>query len=297
MKAFTKLIPAQKPDKPQKPRPYWHVDAKWLFGLVLCVVLGFWLLLVAAHRVTSRDIGIDLMTNMVTMGIAKNGAVDQAGLDELKRKISESPTKSIQPIPGFPATITEQDLALPPEQVIDRVFRQITEPLYDKGARKFAQEQTSDKTQQDKFVNDASLIGLISKEGHDKIGGWVLAGFLVVCIIAAGAIWFSAGFGRLVTPGLVLLLVSFPGLILFSGLRAWVSQPAERTVEAQDISQAFMAARGSFLPVAEAGQQTYKLAVLLGIGLLVAALLGKIIVHAVRRARQPADKPAKDDKL
>lgn len=275
----------EKADEPAKPRPYWHKDVKWVCSLILCVVLGLWLLLSVAHRATSRDIAIDLMTNLVTLGITQNGEVDQKALDQLRQKINESPNKSFQPIKGFPATITQQDLQLPPEQVVDRIFRQITEPLYDKGARKLAEEQTSDKTQQDKFVNDASAFTVLSKEGHDQVGKWVLISSLAVLAVMAGAVWFSHGWGRLVTPGLVILLVSLPGLLVFSGLKAWTGMPAESVTEVQSYAELASSAKGAFEPVAVGGQQVYRTASLVGLGLLVAALIGKIVTKIVARTR------------
>lgn len=274
------------PVGPKKPRPYWYVDAKWMLSLVLCVVLGAWLMLMVAHRATSREIGVDLMTRMVTLGIVQNSEVDQKAVDELRRKIAESPTKSIQPIPGFPVKITEKDLELPPQELVDRVFRQVTEPLYDKGARKFAQEQTSDKAQQDKFVKDASLVGVISKDGHERIGKWVLIVGVIVVVLMAGVVWFSHGFGRLVTPGIVLLLVSLPGLIVFSGLHAAVSKPSADGSDADVTAQLFAAGKDALLPLITASRQLYITAALIGLGLLIGALLGKLIRSIIVRRRK-----------
>lgn len=289
MSVFKKQTKQNKPEQPPKPRPYWHKDVKWVLSLVLCMVLGLWLFLNVAHRVTSREIAIDLMTNVVTLGIEQNGQVDQKAVEELRRKINESPTKSFQPIQGFPATITEQDLQLPPDQLVDKIFRQITEPMYDKGARKLAEEQTGDKAQQDKFVNDASAFAPLSKQGHDEIGKWVLISSLAVLVIMAGAVWFSHGWGRLVTPGLVILIVSLPGLVVFSGLRAWAGSPAEPAPEAQNYIQLVSGAKGAFEPAAIGGQQVYKTAVFVGLGMLAAALIGKIVTRIVVAARHKSE--------
>lgn len=283
---MSRLGHGSKPSDPPRPRPYWHKDVKWMLSLILCGLLGLWLLLAVVHRATSREIAVDLMTNLVTLGIEQNGNVDQKAVDDLKRKVAESPTKSIQPIEGFPVTITEQDLQLPPDQLVDKIFRQVTEPLYDKGARKLAEEQTSDKTQQDKFVNDASAFTLLSKEGHAAIGKWVVISGIFVLLVMGGAVWFSHGWGRLVTPGLVIMIVSLPGLIVFSGLSAWSKAPAEPASEAENYLQLASSAKGAFASVATGGQQVYRTVVLVGLGLLVAALIGKIITKIVMHARQ-----------
>jgi hypothetical protein len=260
-----------------KPRPYWHVDVKWVSGLVLCLVLAVWLLLMVAYQATQRETAIQLMTNMITVGMKQGSSEEnKKALDALRKQIAESPTKSIQPFPGFPATITEADLSLSYEKFRDKIFRQVVEPLYDKGARKLAEEQTKDKAKQDKFVKDASALSLFTKEGHDRIGGFVIIGGLVVLAVAAAAVFFSHGFGRIVTPAVVLLVVSLPGLILFSGLHAAASQPPDPNVEPKDYVQLVLSARGAFVPLTATGQQVYLAALLTALGLLVAAALGKL---------------------
>lgn len=294
MSGIKKLIEWRKAAPSDKPRPYWHKDAKWVLSLLLCVVLGLWLLLAVVHKATSRDVAVDTMTGLITFGVAQHGQVDQQAVDELRRKIAESPTKSIQPIEGFPITIAEADLQLPPDQLVDKIFRQLTVKLYDKGARQLAEEQTSDKAQQDKFVNDASAIALFSKEGHDKVGTWLLVTALTVLILMIGTAWFSHGFGRLVTPGLVILVVSLPGFIIFSALTAWSRSPAEPASEAENYIQLAANARGVLEPILAGGQQVYRSACLVAVGLLAAALVGKIVVKLVARAnRKPQSERVK----
>jgi hypothetical protein len=275
-----------------KPRPYWHVDAKWVCGIVLCVVLGVWLLLMVAHQATSREIAVQVMTNMITVGMKQGSAEDnKKAIESLRKQIAESPTKSIQPFPGFPATITEADLALSPQKFREKIFRQVTEPLYDKGARQLAEEQTKDKAKQDKFVNDASAFSLFSKEGHDRIGGWVIIGGLIVLLVAAAAIFFSHGFGRIITPAVALLIVSLPGLALFSGLHAAASQPPDPNIEPKDYAQLVLSARGAFVPLTAAAQQVYLTTTAIAGGLLLAAAIGKIVYAFVRRARHTKAQP------
>src|SRR5688572_30236023 len=99
-----------------KPRPYWHVDAKWVSGIVFGAVLAVWLLLFVVHQFTQREVAVQLMTNIVTFGMKTgDAAANQQAIENIRKQIAESPTKSFQPLPGV--TITEADLALGAEGV------------------------------------------------------------------------------------------------------------------------------------------------------------------------------------
>lgn len=276
------LTPVPKATK--KPRPYWHVDAKWVSAILFGFVLAVWLLLFAAYQVTQREVAVQLMTRLVTLGI-KTGdeAANNQAIDSLRKQIAESPTKSVQPIAGFPATITEADLQLGAEGLRDKIFRQVVEPIYDKGPRKLAEEQTSDKAAQDKFVNDASALSLFTKDSHDLLGTWLVAVGIIGALIGALAVFFSAGLGRFVTPAIALMLVALPGLVLFSLLVASTAQASAPASEAQDYLQLLAAAKGAFAPAASAAQQVYLTAVLTALALLAVALVGKIIYSTIKR--------------
>ncbi|MGH7196236.1 MAG: hypothetical protein ACREGJ_00535 [Candidatus Saccharimonadales bacterium] len=281
----------------KKPRPYWHVDFKWITGLLLTVVLGVWLLVLVAYQITAPKPGIDITTNLMSSAFTREGQDDAKGLEELRAKIAESPDKTFRPFPGMPVAITEKDLELSPQQIRDKIFRQITEPLYYKGARGLAEEFTSDKAAQDKFVNDAGLISIISQERHRQLGdiAWKLG--VVVLLLTAAVVYFSHRWGRLVTPGIILLLVSVPGLLIFSGLKQAILSPAEQPTQPtnEEDGAAFIQlmianAKGAFAPAAEIGQSTYLLGLQIALALLAAALIAKIVfvVIAKVRAKQTA---------
>lgn len=286
---FSSLKPTTKPNHP---RPYWHVDAKWICSLILCGLLALWLGLMVVYKITDRQTAVPLMTNVITLGIQKGDAASQQkSLDELRFKIEASPTKSIQPIPGFPATLTEQDLQLTPDQLVQKIFGQVAAPMYDQGVKQLAQQQTSDPAQQAKFEQNASVFNGLSKQGHATAGKLAFTMLLVVLLVAAGAVWFSSGWGRLVTLAIVLLVVALPGLLLFAGLHAWMSHSGDAlSHNPTNTIELVTAARGSFLPVASAGVSVYKTAVYAGLGLLALAFIGKTALslvgwRAVERAK------------
>lgn len=271
-----------------RPRPYWHVDAKWVVSILLSVFLAAWLLLMVAYQVTSRDVAVSIMKGAFQAFI-DDIPLDQGGeaaVNDLRQRIAESPTKSIQPmpIPGSSVAITEADLDLPLTQLRDKIFSpilELAEPLYDKGVRALVAERTDDPAEQEEFAKQLSLVGAIDKQGHNVIGGWLLVVGVAVLPLLAMAVYFSDRFGRIVTPAIVLLMVSLPGLLLFSVLVAGVGQPTESVAEPpQDYLQQALANKGVLLPAATVGQNVYTISTIIAVGLIAATSIAKIL-HSV----------------
>lgn len=272
---------------PAKPRPYWHVDAKWVSGIVFGVVLAVWLLLFAAYQITQRDTAVQLMTNLVTLGMKQgDAAANQQAIESFRQQIAASPTRSFEPLPGV--TITEADLNLGADGLRDKIFKQVVEPIYDKGTRGAAEAQTADKAAQDEFVNSASALSVMTKQSHDAIGTWLVIIGVVTAAFGGLAIYFSDRFGRVVTPALILLFVALPGWILFLALGSFTNQPNQASGSVTDYFQLANMAKGAFVPAAVVGQQVYVIAVLTALTLLAAAIIGKIVYSIVKGQKQVA---------
>src|SRR5215471_16113137 len=242
--------------KTPKVRPYWHVDAKWICGLLLTVVLAIWLLVMAAYRITAPSTGVALTTNILAYAFSRNDLSETASVDALRAQIAVSPTQSIQPIPGFPITVTLQDVnTLSPRDLRLKIFKQIAQPLYEKGPNNYAKELTGDLAQQKKFENDAALFGLVTQQRHENLGSLAVKLGLLALALMAGAIFFSAGFGRLITPAVVLILASLPGLALFVSLHAWSAAPVATAAQSEDVGAVIDATKGALTPAFTSAQK------------------------------------------
>jgi hypothetical protein len=49
-------------DKPHKPRPYWHVDLKWLFSLLTIITLSVAAFTFGLYRVSDREPAVTILT-------------------------------------------------------------------------------------------------------------------------------------------------------------------------------------------------------------------------------------------
>jgi len=80
-------------NKSLNPRPYWHVDAKWLTGILLLFLLNITFLIFILMQVTAPERGIALLTVTLARSYsAESGGMDVSGdIEIIRQKIAESP--------------------------------------------------------------------------------------------------------------------------------------------------------------------------------------------------------------
>jgi hypothetical protein len=259
----------------KKLRPYWHVDLKWIFGILLFFSLGTCLLFFNLSGLTEKDRAVTLSANIVAGLFSKDGLDDEKSITEFREKAAITPGDTVVPVEQFPwLQISKKDaLSLGARDLRIAIFRQLTEPIYDKGVAGVAADISKDPAEQEKFVQQAVFLNAFTKSTHSvfQFIFWITAATSV--LLLAGLVYFSNGWGRLVSPGIVLLLASpigtLAGILLLhpptngDGPFAQVPQNI-----AQDIGNSL--------------NNSYSATIILGILLLVAALIGKIVQALLR---------------
>lgn len=251
-------------------RPYWHVDLKWVFGILLFFSLGTALLFFNLSKITERDRAVNISATVVANLFSKDGLDDDKGLDEFRQKAALAPGDTIAPIEQFPSiTISKQDaLTLPPRELRIKIFQQITEPIYDKGVKGAATQFAPDKEGQDQFAKNATLLDVFTKTTHDVTQKIFVGSLIASLVFMASVIFFSSGWGRLVSPAVVLLLVSPLGSIL--GLLL--------THPPKDGDSPFLALPANIAQEIGNGlSQSYLAALVIGATLLLAAAVAKLV--------------------
>ncbi len=270
---------------PNHPRPYWHVDAKWVCGLILSAALGASLLLFSLARLTDRDVIIPVASQILSGFIFKQGSLDDAnGIDDLKRQAAAA-GGTIHPLSDFPnVTLTTADLnTLTPRQIRLKLVSQIVEPFYTKGVDQAVAEATSNPDQQAQLKSQVGLLGPLSASNHQKLGGAAQVSLILVLLALIGVVGFSAGWGRLASPGVVALLTAGPLALVFTIIKLGVEHPGP------DGSGPFQ--NPVVAALVPAVQPYYAWAALAGVGLLLAAGLGKLISRLLHRHVAPAKTP------
>lgn len=260
------------------PRPYWHVDLKWVTGILFFFALGLSLLLYNLSVLTERERATTISATVIASMFSKDGLDDPKDVEIFKQQAALIPGDVITPISQFPTLqVTKADIMTKsPRELRISLFKQLTEPIYDKGIKGAAQEFTPDPAAQAQFQKDAALLGVFTKNTHDSLQRAFIWTALFAGVMLILLIYFSAGWGRLVSPALVLLLVSPLGtvlslLLLYPPKDGDAPFTALPTGVAQEIGTSL--------------NQSYLSATLVGVGLLVAAGIGKLIHIAMRRKK------------
>lgn len=188
----------------KKVRPYWHVDLKWIFGILTTFFLSTSLLLFSLTILTSEKIAIPLATFIVASQFSKNGLDDTKDIEEAKARFLNSRQDVFYPIEGQNVSVTRSDLeTLSPRELRLKIFRQVVEPYYF--------EQVDEETKK-----KAGPLGFVNHTTHTIINQIFFISILPLLLCLFGLLFFSYRYGKLLSPAVVFLLVStFPTLLLF----------------------------------------------------------------------------------
>lgn len=270
----------------EEDRPYWHVDAKWITGILLLFVLNVTLLLFILMQATGPKLGVDLLTVLLASSFSREGLDQEADLEIMYQKIAESPSGAWQPIPGLNILVREADIAgLTPREMRLWFFRQLAQPIYDEGQKGLVSLAT-DPELAENMQGGLGPFGFISAETHSKIQKMFLAAGFASLLLLGLLVFFSYRFGRLASPGCVIFLGALPGFVIFSGMRGWLENSVESLTQPAEITalspytQMFARLAADALPeVVQMALRTYLPLVIAGLFLMLAALIGAVFIR------------------
>jgi len=278
-------------DKVYKPRPYWHVDAKWLTGILLLFLLNITFLIFLLYQITAPEQGITILaTTLASQFSFEGGGLDDQGdVDIMRQKINESPDKQWQPIPGLEIIVRAEDIeGLSAREVRLWFFRQWAEPLYYEGPQGLADLMT-DPEMKASLAEGMGPLGIISVATHGKLLVALGISGLVSLFFLGLLVFFSHRYGRLGSPGCVLFVVAAPNLILLGGLHSWLENAGHSTETSgvQIMLSRYTQLAADVLPgIIQTALNIYFFLVLLGFLLLLLALIGGIFGRG--RKNKPA---------
>lgn len=268
--AYVKLFPTV--------RPYWHVDAKWIFGILFSLSLIACLLLSVASVLTSKDRAPEIVASVIGMNFIRDGSID---IKEAEKKIDQA-GGAIHPIPYMQSVvITKADLKLTPNEISLKVFLPLTKIIYDKGVEGAADQFTKTEKQREQFINQASLLRLFTSSTHLALQLPLTIFYILSVLFAAAVAYFSAGWGRLSNLGLLLFFISLPGTV-FSLLL--LNPPHDGKGSFSSLPPILTHDIGSALG------QYFVFVTWAGAIMLIAALVGKIVTTIRNRQHKQTDK-------
>jgi hypothetical protein len=212
-------------------RPFWHLDAKWLFGLACVTAIIVARGLYSAAKLTERDPATGIFSGVMTTFAKESDGSKE--FDKLQAKAAAKPNKDFT-IEGVTLPIKGREIAgLSYDEAVDLVVGRIAVILYTDGPDAVEQffEDTSeaDSDKESAGKDEDSGMGpfsVLTQDSHDTIVRIFRFSLIPVLILAVPLIFFSRRFGRLGSPGVVLAAGTAP----FALLWFVVKQAASRTV-------------------------------------------------------------------
>ncbi|MFH1446409.1 MAG: hypothetical protein ABIG43_03240 [Chloroflexota bacterium] len=284
--------------KSVKPRPYWHVDAKWIIGILLVFILSITFIVFNLGQITNAENGIDLQTLMIAsiFNQQSGGLDDNVTMETILQNIAEEPKGAWQPVPGLNITVREEEIeGLALREIRLLFFRKWAEPLYNDGIDGLA-NLADDPELRANIIEGGALLEIISAENHSKLQ-LVLVGLVITdLVLLALLILFSYRFGRLSSPGFVIFLAALPGILLLplsAGLGETSSATSSEGIGVYTAMLTNIAAEA--LPdVISIVSRNYLIFLGIGSGLIFLALLGTIFIRKKTIEPKPADPPSQD---
>lgn len=199
-------------------RPYWHVDAKWLVGLLLFLVWGATLLGFGLYRATDEKVAVPFLTTLLATSLSREGLDDAADVKEFRQRLQRAPNQRLRPIPQFEVYVRYDEVAgLTPRETRLAIFQKLAKPFYREGPDGIVRLSRSVKAvQSERLRKDTVLVSPLTRDFHDRLQKPLLIAGAAALALFALLSYFSAGLGRITSPGLVLLLAGLPGALAFA---------------------------------------------------------------------------------
>jgi len=259
-------------------RPYWHVDAKWITGLVLVGVLSLTLLLFSLVRLTTLQSSVEIAGTLLAVAFSPQGLDDETEIAALRAALKASPEASVKPFAGLQVSVRAAQIqGLDARATRLYVFRQVAEPFYWLGSEALVGNMDDPVVRRD-VTACLGVLELFTAESHQRLQHALVAFGAASVGLLALLVNYSYRFGRVGSPGVVLSVSALPGVLFFS----WVSarEPLLAASAARP-ERAGVLAPGSLLgavlpEVLPAMARTYLVVLAVGLGLMLVAVLGNV---------------------
>lgn len=269
------------------PAPRWHKDAKWLTGFLSLALCSATLLSYTLWWFTSEERAVKIMSIATATAFSRRGLDDVSEFNEIRERMRKAGMKRYQPIPGLKFYVTEEDFlaaeAAPSEARI-AFFRRLVEPLYQGGPAGLAALAENEEMRR-QIYEGAQPLRFLSRDTNNFLQNifYPLAAATVVLLFLL--ILFSHGFGRLVSPAVVLSLSALPGFVI----TFFLSIPDEGKQLSVPVGEGTYASMADnvitlFKPSLKELNYTFGAIMLFSLLLLLVAAVGKTVVKIARRA-------------
>lgn len=295
------------PEFTKKERPSWYIDLKWVSSLLFIVFFVSALLLYNFSQIVSKKNVVDQMTTNIQTSLQKELSdffqlanqflstnqnyvkiilseakteLDKLAKtsEEASQDVSKENGEKIQPIKGLDFSIDKNQIDKYSKQIETAIYKEIANSLQDIQDKGLT--NATDREQWQKELTDKiNFPKIYSPELHRKYVLIASLLFFISFILFLSAIFFSLNWGRVFTPGLLILITSIPGFYIFNRAHDYLIHSSLKNLAdssnflvqlfAQAVFDAFNQQINSIYLV-------YKVLLVIGIILMLVAIVGKI---------------------
>ena len=144
----------------------WKANAKWIFGILFFVSVGFTLLFYSLAIITGKERVVKVVATAISEAFSKKGIDDPLEIALLKRQVETSTDNEIRPIAGLDITLTPKDFDVEqPRDVRINFFSKLAAPIYEDGERGL-ETIVSDPIMRTKLKDTLGLPWIFSRKNH-----------------------------------------------------------------------------------------------------------------------------------
>lgn len=230
-------------------------------------------------KVTEREPAVAILSSVMS-GLFEKALPNSSNINQFRQYAAAASGGQVAVLPQIlpQVTIPKQDaLNLDPASLQSEILNQISGPIYDSGLDKASTNLISDPSMRDSFVKNLSFLNFFAKAAHLTAQTMFVLSLFSVAYLLFQVVYFSAGWGRFVSPGIILILASWPGALVGSIF----PQIASSFHIAPAVSKSLMLSLS----------QSYQTTFWVGLLLLLTALVGKMVMRFMPKPPPQADKP------
>jgi len=226
----------------RKNRPYFYVDAKWISGIIFLVFFVTGILFFNISQVISKNNVIDTATGNIESSIEQEisiffdskgkpiiqdkemilGALNLAKdkTKEIDSKTKDSTGDTISELNNSYLQIFQNPLdfgkklaTLLAYKLEGLLYTRVSGSL-DNASNKIQSMDLKDANIKDKIMSEIAIPKVYSEKQYLRYRNDAIIFLIISLVLLIISIYFSSGFGRLSTPGFLILMASLPGFFI-----------------------------------------------------------------------------------
>jgi hypothetical protein len=296
-----------------KKRPYWYVDAKWVCGIIFLVFFITGILFFNISQVISQNNVIDTATGNIESSIKDEVSkfFDSTGkpiiqnkeiilnslsiannkIKEIDKKTKEAADSAGSSIASSYAQIFQNPkdygkkiVTLFVYKLEGTLFSRVSGSL-DRASEKIQAADLKDTRTKDKIMSQITIPKVYSEKQYLRYRNDAIIFLVISLLLLITAIYFSSGFGRLSTPGFLILMATLPGFfILMSFVNYLRTSPLNdyTNSDSKIVSILSTSILDAFKSQADALFSVYKYLFITALILLIIGILGQIILKLLQ---------------